>query len=140
MPWTTQAYYQRSAIAKPRKVGRVAKKSSSRTTQLDFLSTRGYQSAIVNTNWMTSGMKIEERFGELPEQADHLFETTRIVLECQRMGVSTIDAGPDSIAATLPIGLLYRRLKLSGPKGAINCRTGVVQTREQAGGSIGSRS
>lgn len=67
--------------------------------------------------------EIEERFGELPDQVDDLFETTGTALECRRLGVLTIDAGPESIAATLPIGLLRKGSKLAELTKSANCGT-----------------
>ncbi|MFL5899397.1 MAG: helicase-related protein, partial [Solirubrobacterales bacterium] len=42
-----------------------------------------------------------ERFGELPGEALALLELGRIELECLRLGVTAITAGPHSLAATL---------------------------------------
>jgi len=45
-----------------------------------------------------------QRFGDLPGEALSFLELCRIELECLRLGVAAITAGPDSLAATLTDG------------------------------------
>jgi transcription-repair coupling factor (superfamily II helicase) len=44
--------------------------------------------------------EMEERFGELPPEARDFIEMMRIELDCQRLGIVAVDAGPDSIAVS----------------------------------------
>jgi transcription-repair coupling factor (superfamily II helicase) len=43
---------------------------------------------------------LEDRFGELPAEAINLVGLARLQLACVRLGITAIDAGPKSIAAT----------------------------------------
>jgi transcription-repair coupling factor (superfamily II helicase) len=45
--------------------------------------------------------ELEERFGGLPVEARNLIATAQLELDCLRLGVLQIDAGPDAVAATL---------------------------------------
>src|SRR3954465_15997062 len=45
--------------------------------------------------------ELEERFGKLPVQSEHLIATARLELDCCRLGILQIDAGPDAVAAVL---------------------------------------
>ncbi|MCX7319100.1 MAG: helicase-related protein [Hyphomicrobiales bacterium] len=57
--------------------------------------------------------EIEERFGELPQQARDLFGLLRCQIACMRLGITGIDAGPKSLAASFAEGqadLLPKRL------------------------------
>lgn len=43
--------------------------------------------------------EIEERFGEPPQEARNLFDLARFELDCIRLGITAVEAGPKSIAA-----------------------------------------
>jgi transcription-repair coupling factor (superfamily II helicase) len=43
--------------------------------------------------------EIDERFGDLPTEAQNLFGLARFELACIRLGISSVDAGPKSLAA-----------------------------------------
>jgi transcription-repair coupling factor (superfamily II helicase) len=45
--------------------------------------------------------ELEERFGKLPVQSENLIATARLELDCCRLGILQIDAGPDAVAAVL---------------------------------------
>jgi transcription-repair coupling factor (superfamily II helicase) len=47
---------------------------------------------------------LEDRFGELPAEASNLLGWARLQLDCLRLGITAIDAGPKSIAATFADG------------------------------------
>ena len=55
--------------------------------------------------------ELEERFGKLPVQSENLIATARLELDCCRLGILQIDAGPDAVAA-----VLRERPLLSKPK------------------------
>jgi transcription-repair coupling factor (superfamily II helicase) len=44
--------------------------------------------------------EIDERFGDLPTEAQNLFGLARFGLACIRLGILSVDAGPKSLAAT----------------------------------------
>jgi transcription-repair coupling factor (superfamily II helicase) len=68
--------------------------------------------------------EIEERFGQIPDEVDSLFETAGISLECRRLGVLAIDAGPASIAATLAAGLPNKLPKVAAAREKIEWKDG----------------
>jgi transcription-repair coupling factor (superfamily II helicase) len=65
--------------------------------------------------------EMEERFGELPREASDFVEVMRIELDCLRLGIAAVDAGPDSIAASLTDSL---RRKIRSSRGPLHWRKG----------------
>jgi transcription-repair coupling factor (superfamily II helicase) len=65
--------------------------------------------------------EMEERFGELPREASDFIEVMRIELDCLRLGIAVVDAGPDSIALTLTDRL---RRKIRSPRDPLYWRKG----------------
>lgn len=43
--------------------------------------------------------EVDERFGDIPMEAENLFGLARFELACIRLGISSVDAGPKSLAA-----------------------------------------
>jgi transcription-repair coupling factor (superfamily II helicase) len=48
--------------------------------------------------------ELDNRFGELPEQAKALLALARRRLDCQGLGITRLEAGPSGVAATFPEG------------------------------------
>jgi transcription-repair coupling factor (superfamily II helicase) len=53
------------------------------------------------------------RFGPLPAEANGLFASARLRLECRMRGISRMDVGPEAVAATFLPGHLPKRIRKS---------------------------
>ncbi|MET0221780.1 MAG: TRCF domain-containing protein, partial [Tardiphaga sp.] len=52
-----------------------------------------------------------ERFGDLPDEARNLLALARAALDCARLGIVAVDAGPKLIAVTLDPAVDVVRMK-----------------------------
>jgi transcription-repair coupling factor (superfamily II helicase) len=59
--------------------------------------------------------ELEERFGELPADAQNLLAAARIEIDCRPLGIKEINAGPAAVAATLSPRSRTRMGKQHGP-------------------------
>jgi transcription-repair coupling factor (superfamily II helicase) len=55
--------------------------------------------------------EMEERFGDLPDEARNLLALARTALDCARLGIVAVDAGPKLIAVTFDPAVDAARLK-----------------------------
>ncbi|MET0445598.1 MAG: TRCF domain-containing protein, partial [Pseudorhodoplanes sp.] len=55
--------------------------------------------------------EMEERFGDLPDEARNLLALARAALDCARLGIVAVDAGPKLIAVTLDPAVDVVRMK-----------------------------
>jgi transcription-repair coupling factor (superfamily II helicase) len=55
--------------------------------------------------------EMEERFGDLPDEARNLLGLARAALDCARLGIVAVDAGPKLIAVTLDPAIDAARMK-----------------------------
>jgi transcription-repair coupling factor (superfamily II helicase) len=65
--------------------------------------------------------EMEERFGEPPREARDFVEMMRIELDCLRLGILAVDAGPQLIAVTLADGA---RRKIRSPRDPLHWKNG----------------
>ena len=75
--------------------------------------TRLFKSASV-TELDELESEVEERFGTPPDEVAELFSASRITLDCKRLGVAEIDAGPRAIALTFTDAAVCGSLEARG--------------------------